>query len=412
MGIPPDAATIAKSYARTIDRARALICGGDNQMKHSYLPTIVIGGGQAGLAVGYYLAKRGLPFVILDAHPRVGDAWRNRWDSLRLFSPARYSGLPGLRFPAPGGTLPTRQQMADYLVEYARHFQLPILNGVKVDRLWKEGARFQLSAGKQRFQADNVIVAMANYQQPRVPGFASQLDPRIVQLHSHNYKNPSQLQEGGVLVVGVGNSGGDIAMEVARTHRTWISGKESGHIPWPIDTFVSRNFLSRLVRFVGHHVLTVKTPMGRKARPKLLHQATPLIRVKPQDLENAGIARVPRTAGVKDGRPMLADGSTLDVQNVIWCTGYEHGFPWIDLPVFAADGEPIHQEGEVPSVPGLYFVGLHFLYAMSSATLIGIGRDSRRVVKLLAKRVRNGKQLQPVEELPPAEAAQELVRSA
>src|SRR3954465_6707254 len=125
MGIPPDAATVAKTYARTIGRARASILWGDNQMKHSYVPTIVIGGGQAGLAVGYYLAKRGLPFVILDAHPRVGDAWRNRWDSLRLFSPARYSGLPGLRFPAPGGSLPSRQEMADYLVDYARHFQLP-----------------------------------------------------------------------------------------------------------------------------------------------------------------------------------------------------------------------------------------------------------------------------------------------
>ena len=381
-------------------------------MNRRYVPTIVIGGGQAGLTVGHYLAKQRLPFVILDAHPRVGDAWRRRWDSLRLFSPARYSGLPGLRFPAPGASLPTKEQMADYLEDYARRFQLPVLNGVKVDRLWKESERFQLSAGRHRFEADNVVVAMANYQQPHVPTFARELDPGIVQLHSHDYKNPSQLRDGGVLVVGVGNSGGDIAMEVSRTHRTWISGKESGHIPWPIDTFISRYFLTRLVRFVGHHVLTVRTRMGRKARPKLLHQATPLVRVKPEWLEDAGITRLERTIGVKDGRPMTADGSTLDVKNVIWCTGYEHGFPWIDLPVFGADGDPIHEEGVVPDAPGLYFVGLHFLYAMSSATLIGIGRDSKRVVNALAKRVRSNEQLQAEADLQPEATTAEEARIA
>ena len=217
-----------------------------------------------------------------------------------------------------------------------------------------------------------------------------------------------------MLVVGVGNSGGDIATEVAGTHRTWISGKESGHIPWPIDTFISRYFLTRLVRFVGHHVLTVRTRMGRKARPKLLHQATPLIRVKPQGLEDAGVIRVQRTIGVKNGRPMTAEGAVLDVKNVIWCTGYEHVFPWIDLPIFGADGDPIHEEGVVPSVPGLYFVGLHFLYAMSSATLIGIGRDSKRVVNALAKRVRSGNQLHSVKEieLEAAAEAEEEVRIA
>jgi putative flavoprotein involved in K+ transport len=360
----------------------------NNRYNATRVQTIVIGGGQAGLSAGYFLAKRGLPFLILDANPQVGDAWRNRWDSLRLFSPARYSGLPGMPFPARGDSFPTKQQMADYLVEYARHFQLPVRNNARVSRLWKEGDRFVINAGNQRFEADNVIVAMANYQQPRVPDFARELDPRIVQLHAQQYRNPAQLQDGGVLVVGVGNSGGDIAIEVARTHPTWISGKESGHIPWPIDSFLSRNFMVRLVRFVGHHVLTIKTPIGRKARPKLLHQATPLIRVKPHDLTNAGIQRVPRTAGAKDGLPRLADGRTLDVQNVIWCTGYEHSFPWIDLPIVGAEGEPAHRAGVVPDVPGLYFVGLHFLYAMSSATLIGIGRDAKRVVTALAGRVR------------------------
>ena len=357
------------------------------EMKKGYnsqrIQTIVIGGGQAGLAVGYHLAKRHLPFLILDANQRVGDAWRNRWDSLRLFNPARYAGLPGLAFPARGDSFPTKDQMADYLANYAKRFVLPVRNGIKVDRLWKEGDRFIMTSRRERFESENVVVAMANYQVPRVPAFARDLDPGIVQFHSHEYRNPSQLQEGGVLVVGVGNSGADIAIEVARSHQTWLSGKESGHIPWPIDSVISRFFLVRLVRFFGHHILTVATPIGRKLRPKLLSTATPLVRVKPKDLIDAGVESVSRVVGVRNGRPLLADGRTLDVQNVIWCTGYEHGFPWIDLPLSEDHGLPLHERGIVANVPGLYFVGLHFLYSMTSATLMGIGRDAARVVKAI-----------------------------
>ena len=353
-----------------------------------WFPTIVIGGGQAGLSVGYHLAKRGIGFQILDSSLHVGDAWRNRWDSLRLFTPARYTGLPGLRFPGRGDAFPTKDQMADYLAAYAQRFRLPIQNAVRVDRLWREGSRFVLTAGQDRYECDNVVVAMANYQVPRIPAFARDLKQGIVQMHAHEYRNPSQLQKGGVLIVGVGNSGADIGIEVARTHSTWISGKESGHIPWQIETFFARFVLVRLMRFVGHHILTVKTPIGRKARPKLLSSAAPLVRVKPYDLDNAGIVRVPRVTGVIDGLPILEDGRALEVKNVIWCTGYHHGFPWIDLPVFGKDGEPAHELGIVKKVPGLYFVGLHFLYSMTSATLMGVGRDANRIAKAIASRTR------------------------
>jgi putative flavoprotein involved in K+ transport len=354
--------------------------------------TIVIGGGQAGLAVGYHLAKRRIPFLILDANQQVGDSWRNRWDSLRLFTPARYARLPGLRFPGRSDIAPTKEQTADYLMHYARHFNLPVQHGVRIDRLWKEGDRFVMTAGNQRFEAENVVVAMANYQVPKVPDFAKYLDPEIVQLHSSEYRNPTQLQPGGVLVVGVGNSGGDIAIDVAPVHPTWLAGKESGTIPVRIDTFFARFFFVRLFRFLGHHVLTVKTPIGRKARPKMLGSAAPLVRVKLQDLDEAGIKRVPRVAGVRDGLPLLANDHTIIAKNVIWCTGYHHGFPWIDLPVFAQSGDPIHQAGIVENVPGLYFVGLHFLYSMTSATLIGVGRDAERIVKALAMRSRRTSQ--------------------
>jgi putative flavoprotein involved in K+ transport len=199
-----------------------------NQYSSRRTQTIVIGGGQAGLAVGYHLAKRGISFQILDANQRIGDAWRKRWDSLRLFNPARYAGLPGKPFPARGDTFPTKDDVADYLESYARFFHLPVQTGVKVDRLSKEGDCYVVTAGRQQFESDNVVVAMANYQNPRLPAFASQLDHAIVQLHSHEYRNPSQLRDGSVLIVGVGNSGADIGIEVARTHPTWMSGKETG----------------------------------------------------------------------------------------------------------------------------------------------------------------------------------------
>lgn len=351
----------------------------------TYIDTIVIGGGQAGLCTGYYLQKRGVPFLILDANERVGDAWRDRWDSLKLFSPSRYV-LPGLALGARTDGFPTKDQIADYLAEYARHFKLPVRNSVRVERLEKHGERFVLTCGARRYESRNVIVAMANYQVPRVPHFAGEIDAGIVQLHSHSYRNSSQLNPGSVLVVGAGNSGADIALDVARKRRTILSGKEAGHIPWRIEGIFARHIMMRLVRFIGHHVLSLKTPIGKKVRPKMLHHTTSLIRVKPKDFDAAGVERVGKIIGVRDGRPVESDGQTLDVQNIIWCTGYGNGFSWIDLPIFDSVGDPMHAEGIVPGVPGLYFVGLHFLYAMSSGTLMGVARDAKRVVRHLEGR--------------------------
>src|SRR5215470_6509327 len=362
--------------------------------------TIVIGGGQAGLAVGYQLARHNLSFRILDAHDRIGDAWRRRWDSLRLFTPARYASLPGFPLPTNGDAFLGKDAVADYLESYAQHLHLPVSTGMKVERLSKTNGKFLVETDRQRFEADQVVVAMANYQVPRVPAFASDLDPGIAQIHSHHYKNPSQLKPGNTLVVGAGNSGADIAMEVVKTHPTWMSGKESGHVPFQIDTFFARLVLFRIVRFIGHYVLSLATPIGRKQRPKLLRTASPLVRVKPKDLTSAGVERVRRVVGVQNGKPLLEDGRTLDVANVIWCTGYEPGFSWIDLPVLDDGGNPMHERGIVHRMPGMYFVGLHFLYAMSSATLVGVGRDAEYVAKAIerrvAKRVQEASRLQMV----------------
>ena len=353
------------------------------------IETLVIGGGQAGLAVGYHLKKLGLPFLILDASQRVGDAWRNRWDSLRLFSPVRFNSLPGLRFPGRGDSFPTKDEAADYLESYAERFHLPVQMGTMVDRLSRRGRRFLVTAGSKRFEAANVVVAMANYQRPRLPAFAEDLDPHIRQLHSHVYRNVRQLEKGNVLIVGLGNSGADIAIEVARTHPTWLSGKETGWVPYRIESFFGRYIGVRVIRFIGHRILALNTPIGRKARPNLLHRTPPLIRVKPQDLTSAGIQRVGRVVGVRGGRPLLADGRALDVKNVIWCTGYEPGFSWIDLPVFDSMGDPIHFRGIADIEPGLYFLGLQFLYSMTSATLNGVGRDAEHIATTIYSRMRH-----------------------
>lgn len=352
--------------------------------------TVVVGGGQAGLAVGHSLARRGLSFVILDAHARIGDAWRTRWDSLRLFSAARYDGLPGMPFPGPSGAFPTKDEMADYLEAYAARFELPVRTGVRVDRLQRRGDRFHLTAGTMQFETDNVVVAMGSHQVPRVPPFADHLDPGIVQLHAAEYRNPSQLGEGNVLVVGVGNSGGEIAVEVAARRATSLSGKEVGVVPFRIDSLIARRVvLPLLFRFIAHHLLTVDTPLGRRMRPKLLSHGQPLVRVKPSDLAAAGVQRVGRVVGVRDGLPVLEDGRSLEVGNVIWCTGYRPALAWIDLPVIDAAGhEPRHYRGIVSDEPGLYFVGLFFQYAMSSGFLPGVGRDAEHVVEAIAARAR------------------------
>lgn len=351
---------------------------------------IVIGGGQAGLSVGYHLSRAGgFRFVILDANERIGDSWRNRWDSLRLFTPAGFNGLDGMPFPAPRHYFPSKDEMASYLAAYAARFRLPVRTGVRVKRLFERDGRYVVSTASQELEARQVVVAMGKYQLPRIPEFAAALSGTIMQLHSREYRNLRQLRSGGgVLLVGAGNSGADIALEAARSgHDTWLAGQSPGELPFRPEGFCGRNLLQPLViGFIFHHLLTVETSLGRKVRPSALHAAAPLIRVKSRDLEAAGVRRAPRVIGVRDGRPLLADGRVLAVANVIWCTGFDPGFDWIDLPVFAEDGEPQHRSGLVDGQPGLYFVGLHFLHALSSAMVHGVGRDAARIVEAIKLR--------------------------
>jgi putative flavoprotein involved in K+ transport len=347
--------------------------------------TIVIGGGQAGLSAGYHLAKRDMRLVILDENERVGDAWRKRWDSLRLFTPARFNGLPGLPFDAPKWSFPTKDEMADYLEAYAERFSLPVRSGVRVESVVEEEGRLVVSLGDERLEARNVVVATGALRVPKRPPFATELDPRVVQVHSADYRNPSQLQDGDVLVVGVGNSGAEIAYELAETRRCLLAGTSKGEIPVQHGSRRSR-VAFRAIRFFGHNVLRTDTRIGRKFGPKVAAKGPPLIRRRESDLAAAGIERVARVAAIQDGLPLLEDGRVLEVANVIWCTGFRTDFSWVDLPAFDDDGRPLHDRGVVDSVPGLYFAGLIFQYSLTSDVLPNGGRDAEYVVRHIAAR--------------------------
>ena len=356
-------------------------------MQHERMETVIIGGGQAGITAGYHLAKAGRRFVILDANDRIGDAWRNRWDSLRLFTPALFSRLPGMRLDMPNWSFPTKDEQADYLEAYAAHFELPVRTGLRVERLEKADGRFVVSAGHETYEAENVIVATGAHNIPKTPAFAAELDPRIVQLHSSAYRNPAQLQEGDVLVVGAGNSGAELALELSRSHRVLLSGPRVAEIPVKHGTFPARLGF-RVFRFLGHRVLKKSNVLGRKLGAKLILEADPLIRTRSKELDAAGVERVPRVTEVQDGRPVLEDGRRPDVANVVWCTGFRTDFGWIDLPVFDEAGEPNHVRGVVESEPGLYFLGLVFLFSLSSDVLPGAGRDAAYVARHIAHQPR------------------------
>ena len=350
--------------------------------------TIIVGGGQAGLAVGYYLAQGHRSFVILDANERTGDSWRKRWNSLQLFTPAYLSTLPGLEFPGPRSRCPSKDEMADYLEAYATRFDLPVRRGLQVEAVTKAADRFVVIADDHRFEADNVVLATGGYQAAYAPDFADQLDADIMQLHSSQYRTPSQLHDGDVLVVGAANSGAEIALEASATHRTWLSGRHPGSEPTRPGSKVDRLFTPPFWFYISR-VISVTNPIGRRLRPRLMKMTLPLARVKPKDLDAAGVVRLPRTVAARDGRPVMEDGRIVDVANVVWATGYRPAFDWIHFDVFDQEGQPVHHRGTTPE-PGLYFIGLFFLTSAASSLVGGVGRDAEHIARLIASHTRQG----------------------
>jgi putative flavoprotein involved in K+ transport len=342
--------------------------------------TVVIGAGQAGLAVGYHLAQRDVDFVILSAESRIGDNWRRRWDSLRLFTPATYSGLPGMPFPAPPAHLADKDEMADYLERYADRFDLPVRLETRVESLDWDGERYVLHAGGSVAEADTVVVATGAFQQPRVPAVATRLSPDIHQIHSSQYRNPFELPDGPVLVVGAGNSGAQIALELARVRKVWLAGRDTGHLP---RRLLGRDLFNWIWPIMTR--ATVDTRFGRRMLERARRGGDALVGMPERELTDAGIRRVGRLDDERGGMPVCG-GTVLDPRVVVWCTGFEPDYRWIDLPVFGDDGYPRHRRGVVSDAPGLYFVGLRFQHRPTSSLIGGVGADAAFIAEQVARR--------------------------
>jgi putative flavoprotein involved in K+ transport len=339
--------------------------------------TIVIGGGQAGLAAGYYLHQKGDSFVILDENIQMGETWRRRWDSLRLFTPSQANHLPGLKFPGADLYFPTKDEAATYLEQYVRQFDLPVQYGTKVEKLEQNGNGFTLTAGVNTFHAQNVIIATGAFQTPYVPTIAKLLDPEIFQIHSANYHKPSDVSGLNILVVGAGNSGAEIALELAKAGRNvWLAGRDVGRIP---ADKLGRILGGRPYWWFMRTVMTIRTPVGRRMRETVLTHGNPLIRASREEVAEAGVELVTRLMGAVNGKPQLESGRVLSADGVVWATGFRPDYNWVKLPVFDAAGRPQHQQGVVNDIPGLFFVGLHFQSGLTSSLMGGVGDDARYI---------------------------------
>ena len=316
-----------------------------------HVETVIIGAGQAGLSTAYHLKQQGRDCVVLDRNHRIGDGWRQQWDSLRLYSPAKYDGLPGMPFPAEPWSFPGKDDVADYLETYAHRFEIPVRLGVRVSRVSSPGNPaagdgFVVETDTGPLRCDNIVVATGTFgRTPTVPPFAKDLDPSILQLHSSEYRRPGQLRDGPVLVVGASHSGSDIAYEVAATRPTTLVGRDCGEIPVRLESRRMK-VLFPVLLFMWRHLVTRRTPIGRKEMPHVRFHGGPMLRVKRSDLAERGVVRnEARVDGVRDGLPLLADGTIVDVANVVWATGFRQAFDWINLPVFGEDGWPREYRG-------------------------------------------------------------------
>lgn len=361
-------------------------------MSQQHIETLIVGAGQAGLATAYQLARLGRDCLVVDGNARVGDNWRCHYDSLKLYSPARFDGLPGSDFPGDPWHFPGKDEVADFLEQYAVDHALPVRMRTRVERVVpRDGGGFEVDLDTATLTCDHLVVATGTFggRHPHTPELADDLDSSIRQLHSTEYRNPAQLAPGATLVVGASHSGYDIAYELAEHGPTILAGPDRGNIPisWFAPSF---KVAMPVVVFLWRHVLTRRTPMGRKEMGKIRRQGAPTTRLKPHHLAERGVVRTEEkvTAVSADGRPVLAGGDVLDVANVVWATGFSPDFSWIEAPVTGDDGWPLEYRGVSATVPGLFFCGLTFQYSFSSMVFPGVGRDAAYVAERIAQSAR------------------------
>ncbi len=351
--------------------------GYQQQANDSVFDVVVIGGGQSGLAIGRQLQQRGRSFLIVDAGPDTGHVWRSRWDSLTLFTAGRYSGLPGLPFPGDPDSYPTKDAVAQYLHRYATTFGLPIRHDTRVTRVTQEGAGFSVHTEGETFHAAEVVVATGPFQNPVIPAVADAIGPDIVQLHSSAYRNPEQLADGPVLVVGAANSGVQIAAELHRTRPVTIaSGSATRSLPQRI---LGRDLFWWLTA-TGLFTAPAQSRLGRRFR----NSGELVIGISTRRLAMAGVTVRPRVTTADGTTVIFADGATTTPAVIVWATGYRSDYSFIDI-TGATDpaGAPVHQRGVSP-VPGLYFLGLPWQHTRGSALLGFVGDDAAHIADHMA----------------------------
>jgi len=340
--------------------------------------TIIIGGGQAGLATGYHLQKLKEDFIILDASEKTGDTWRNRWDSLRLFTPRWANALPGAVFPPGHSLFPGKDETADYLSGYSISFGLPVMNQTRILRVEKKQEGYELTHAKGIFTCNNLVIASGSYTVPKIPAFAKNVDPEIYQVHAAAYRRPAELPPGDVLIVGAGTSGIQIAIDVAVSKRkTYLSGTPPAQIPYFAIHYLGRPFI-----WVLQNIITLKTVMGRKAQTAIKSKGggSPLIGISVKDAQKAGAMHVGRVQGLLAGYPVLEDGTVMNhVSSVIWCTGFSNDFSWINIENITDEKGYLLGTRGVSEHKGLYFVGMVFQYGLTSNWINGVGRDAAYV---------------------------------